>query len=294
MAIQPSQLEIDNIVAASGLRLSNPTVPASSTDTGTQGDISWDSNYLYVCTSGDTWKRAAMSTWLDLPVSTNVELWLDANDSSTITLNGSTVSQWDDKSGNNYHISQATASNQPAYVTSVLNSKNIVRFDGVNDIMSNASAQPVAGSASRTIFYVFSCNTTFTGWQYEYGLYFGLASPVDGGVIAISQELAVRVSNGYRIFNQSNDDGSHAIISAVQDGTNVSNYSMWKNGSALSATTTRSRALNIGPGIHLGAHPVISNWLDGDIAEVIVYSSALSTSDRESVESYLSNKWGIT
>jgi len=294
MAIQPSQLEIDNIVAASGLRLSNPTVPASSTDTGTQGDISWDSNYLYVCTSGDTWKRAAMSTWLDLPVSTNVELWLDANDSSTITLNGSTVSQWDDKSGNNYHISQATASNQPAYVTSVLNSKNIVRFDGVNDIMSNASAQPVAGSASRTIFYVFSCNTTFTGWQYEYGLYFGLASPVDGGVIAISQELAVRVSNGYRIFNQSNDDGSHAIISAVQDGTNVSNYSMWKNGSALSATTTRSRALNIGPGIHLGAHPVIANWFDGDIAEVIVYSSALSTSDRESVESYLSDKWGIT
>jgi len=294
MAIQPSQLEIDNIVAASGLRLSNPTVPASSTDTGTKGDISWDSNYLYVCTSGDTWKRAAMSTWLDLPVSTNVELWLDANDSSTITLNGSTVSQWDDKSGNNYHISQATASNQPTYVTSVLNSKNIVRFDGVNDIMSNASAQPVAGSASRTIFYVFSCNSTFNGSNYEYGLYFGLASPVDGGVIAISQELAVRVSNGYRIFNQSNDDGSHAIISAVQDGTNVSNYSMWKNGSALSATTTRSRALNIGPGIHLGAHPVIANWFDGDIAEVIVYSSALSTSDRESVESYLSNKWGIT
>ena len=294
MAIQPSQLEIDNIVAASGLRLSNPTVPASSTDTGTQGDISWDSNYLYVCTSGDTWKRAAMSTWLDLPVSTNVELWLDANDSSTITLNGSTVSQWDDKSGNNYHISQATASNQPAYVTSVLNSKNIVRFDGVNDIMSNASAQPVAGSASRTIFYVFSCNTTFTGWQYEYGLYFGLASPVDGGVIAISQELAVRVSNGYRIFNQSNDDGSHAVISAVQDGTNVSNYSMWKNGNALSATSTLSKELNIGAGIHVGAHPQISNWLDGDIAEVIVYSSALSTSDRESVESYLSNKWGIT
>lgn len=27
-------------------------------------------------------------------------LWLDANDSSTITLNGSTVSQWRNKSGN--------------------------------------------------------------------------------------------------------------------------------------------------------------------------------------------------
>lgn len=294
MAIQPSQLEIDNIVVASGLRLSNPVVPSGSTDTGTKGDISWDSNYLYVCTSGNSWKRAALSTWSELPVTANLELWLDANDSSTITLNGSTVSQWDDKSGNNYHVSQGTASNQPTYVTSVLNSKNIVRFDGVNDIISNASAQPVAGSASRTIFYVFSCNSTFNGSNQEYGLYFGLASPANGGVIAISQELAVRVSNGYRVFNQSNDDGSHAIISAVQNGTNVSNYSMWKNGSALSATSTVSRALNIEAGISVGAHPAISNWLDGDIAEVIVYSSALSTSDRESIESYLSDKWGIT
>lgn len=62
MAIQPSQLEIDNIVAASGLRLSNPTVPASGTDTGTKGDISWDSNYLYLCTSGDTWKRVSLDS----------------------------------------------------------------------------------------------------------------------------------------------------------------------------------------------------------------------------------------
>ena len=60
MPIQPSQLEIDNIVAASGLRVSNPTVPASNTDTGTQGDISWDSNYLYVCTATDTWKRVSL------------------------------------------------------------------------------------------------------------------------------------------------------------------------------------------------------------------------------------------
>lgn len=63
MPIQPSQLEIDNIVAASGLRLSDPIVPASGTDTGTKGDISWDSNYLYICTSGDTWKRTSLSSW---------------------------------------------------------------------------------------------------------------------------------------------------------------------------------------------------------------------------------------
>lgn len=37
--------------------------PSSATDTGETGDIGWDSNYIYVCTATDTWKRAALSTW---------------------------------------------------------------------------------------------------------------------------------------------------------------------------------------------------------------------------------------
>lgn len=41
------------------------------------------------------------------------QLWLDGNDRSTITLNGLTVSQWNDKSGNGRHLAQATAANQP-------------------------------------------------------------------------------------------------------------------------------------------------------------------------------------
>jgi len=36
-------------------------------------------------------------------------LWLDAADASTITESGGAVSQWDDKSGNNHHVIQATS-----------------------------------------------------------------------------------------------------------------------------------------------------------------------------------------
>lgn len=63
MIIMPSQLEIDSIIAASVLRLSNPTVPTSNADTGTQGDIIWDSNYVCVCIATDIWKRFSISTW---------------------------------------------------------------------------------------------------------------------------------------------------------------------------------------------------------------------------------------
>jgi len=41
--------------------------------------------------------------------------WFDAADAGTITLNGSTVSQWDDKSGDLKHATQGTAGNQPTY-----------------------------------------------------------------------------------------------------------------------------------------------------------------------------------
>jgi hypothetical protein len=57
------------------------------------------------------WPGAVAWTPAQIPTS----LWLDATDTSTITLNGSTVSQWNDKSGNGRNATQATAANQPAW-----------------------------------------------------------------------------------------------------------------------------------------------------------------------------------
>jgi len=37
--------------------------PSSASDTGTTGDIAWDSNYIYICTATNTWKRVAIATW---------------------------------------------------------------------------------------------------------------------------------------------------------------------------------------------------------------------------------------
>ena len=37
--------------------------PASASATGTEGDIAWDANYIYVCVATDTWKRVGISTW---------------------------------------------------------------------------------------------------------------------------------------------------------------------------------------------------------------------------------------
>lgn len=37
--------------------------PASAASSGQPGQISWDANYVYVCTARDTWKRSTLSGW---------------------------------------------------------------------------------------------------------------------------------------------------------------------------------------------------------------------------------------
>ncbi len=38
-------------------------VPAAADDPGSTGAISWDADFIYVCVSDNTWKRATLSTW---------------------------------------------------------------------------------------------------------------------------------------------------------------------------------------------------------------------------------------
>ena len=219
-----------------------------------------------------------------------LQLWLDADDSETITLNGSTVSQWDDKSGNGYHCVQGTASNQPTYVTAAQNGKNVVRLDGGNDYMQNSTNTIVGGSNARTVF-VACKNTDASGITYPFGL--GTRANVGSGqIFFISSEVAVRVSFGNIIWSTSLYS-SAGIITIQTNGTNVTQLLGWLNGSSLSVSSSMSATLNTQVGYMIGDSIGSSTWY-GDVMEIIVYDSELSTANRESVESYLSTKWGIS
>lgn len=45
------------------VRVETSKTPAAANATGIQGQICWDSDYVYVCTATNTWKRAAIATW---------------------------------------------------------------------------------------------------------------------------------------------------------------------------------------------------------------------------------------
>ena len=54
---------VEIITVGDTIRIETQKTPASATATGTKGDIVHDTNYIYVCTATDTWKRTAISTW---------------------------------------------------------------------------------------------------------------------------------------------------------------------------------------------------------------------------------------
>ncbi len=45
------------------VNVASGTGPATSSGTGTIGDITWDSGFVYVCVDTNTWKRSTISTW---------------------------------------------------------------------------------------------------------------------------------------------------------------------------------------------------------------------------------------
>lgn len=57
-------------------RVRNSKTPSSPSDTGNQGDICWDSSYIYVCTSANSWARTPISSWSSDPYFSYVLLLL--------------------------------------------------------------------------------------------------------------------------------------------------------------------------------------------------------------------------
>lgn len=50
-------------INSNNIRIRTAKTPASAADTCDQGEIAWDTDYIYICTATNTWKRSAITTW---------------------------------------------------------------------------------------------------------------------------------------------------------------------------------------------------------------------------------------
>lgn len=221
--------------------------------------------------------------------------WWDASDAASITASGGLVSQINDKSGLAAHASQGTSGSRPTLVSNALNGRSVLRFDGGDALLGN-----FASTISTNAYSVFAvCKVTVGGNNFRVFSVAGAASSdfASGSIIPCCQNAGV--------FGQlSAYDGvagnvgavsgfaGYALFSGVRGSTTVTNAADGiKVAPASTTLTTPVTRFGIGApaqGISGGAL-----W-NGDIAEVIYYSAALSDTDRARVEKYLQQKWGTT
>lgn len=208
------------------------------------------------------------------PLSLSPKAWWDASDAATITMSGTAVTAWADKSGNGYTLTPGIS---PGYTLAAQNGLNVVEFNGTN-------ANLVSGAAlfgnDRTCFAVLR-RVSGTGYQ-------GIAQSANYGMIINITNSVLRHWAGNNALNNTTALTSWTQITTKLKNSATRTHDTWANGGdRQTGTPTASEAsenLVVG-GLNYGGGPLL-------IGEIIWYWSLLSDTDRLAVEAYLKAKWG--
>ena len=212
--------------------------------------------------------------------------------SGLVQYDGDPIKQWSDKSGNGRHATAASDAKRPTYKTGIQNSKSVIRFDGVDDYYSITGASAFTGS-NLTVFSVSKFATGST------------QSLLSGTNSLITFNYTGSTAHNFFLGGGSNygqyaaSGGVYFLMSAVYDGSlaAANRISLFRDGASKTLTLFGTIPTETGSitAATIGAYVTGTvQFLNGDVCEMIVYTSSLSTSQRQQVERCLGNKWGIT
>jgi hypothetical protein len=216
--------------------------------------------------------------------------WLDGADSTTITQSSSNVTAWADKSGagNNF---TTTTTVKPTVGTA--NGLSAISFPATDATMVSAVATTMTPTSS--VFLVcqvtaISNLSTPANGMMDYAF---SCNSIEGG------DFSIRLTSGglqgtYGNGGNGNDlgygyywvNGTNATTTSISSAT-YSNLTLIDT-AGVNITTNTGTLFSLSPnGASLGRYFI------GTVAEVVVYTSTLTGSQRQQVEGYLAWKWGM-
>jgi hypothetical protein len=222
-------------------------------------------------------------------------VWLKA-DNGAIT-SSSNVTNWIDVSGSGNDASQSDSSSQPGYISSAVNDLPAVDFSGSGQFLQFPSG--FADFTSGASIFVVIEPTGFTG-EYAGLLNFGNNSNASS---IIWCELS-STSNAFYVCDSSSDLSSlvstdftqevYQLIEAVHDGTSTA--TLYTNGNQSAENTSMFAIDNTTrSGNYVGRYSASGGefYFEGQIAELLIYNRGVSDSERQAVEVYLSQRYGL-
>ena len=238
-------------------------------------------------------------------------IWLDASDTTSYTLSGSTVTAVTDKASN-FSIS---VDGTPTRVTSGLNGLNVWDFSGSESLITSDEQAVTDGSGnhwaigvfladsvddSQDSFYSFENNTVSSGSKRDYAVSSGNASAFNGELDLdglSSNRISTTIGNKQDFDSGVSLDAFHLVgtifnktgnqISVRVDGAN-----------AFTPVNDYDNSINTNQDIRIMRNRA-SEKFDGRVAEFFVVGALPGTggtniSDFEKAEGYLAHKWGLT
>jgi hypothetical protein len=216
--------------------------------------------------------------WTPNEMSGDLQFWVDALETSSITLNGATVSQWNDLSGNNRHLTQSTGSLQPLYITSGAGSVG-VGMDGIDDVMSSPTFtinQPF------TRFLVVTRREATTS-----GTIINSVSGTPNSPLGNSSTSTTRVAmfggTNNLISGQDTVNGQRSQFGTIYNGASSE---LWNNGTSTTGVNIGTNGMN---GVRIGG----GNPAPYVFHAVLILNRIPTTDERERMEGYLAWRYGI-
>ncbi len=220
---------------------------------------------------------------------TDLSVWLKS-DAGLVVDGSGYVQTWQDQSGQGHHATQSASGIQPLKVDNFWAGRPVVRFDGADDRLQLPTSATlgiqnhdyemfvVGRSPWGTIQFLISSGTAE---HYEIHL--------NGtqGVRFIPNSPWTSQSVDYGSPGQFTNGAFHAFGARVDAGTGyVRVNGVQSTDTAIGAQSNQNVNLYLGTRGNAASYP-----LAGDLAEVIIYSRALTSAERTQVETYLMDRW---
>lgn len=224
---------------------------------------------------------------------TGLKLWLDATDSSSITLNGGNVSEWADKSPEGNDATQGVAAEQPLYQSNSINGLSAVVFDGSDDFLDAL----IPGLADSTSHYV-ACVFTPVSKPADYNPTIGvLSSAEDYGAMHFVKQSGSAASYPYYFTNTSaNYDGNGSYANGQQAILRFQladdEMAVYKDGSLEGSASFEGAPGEFVTGLRLAGQVTPPRRSNTKIGEMIVAFNP-SAGDAQKAEGYLAHRWGL-
>ena len=213
-----------------------------------------------------------------LPVTAGLAFWADTSQLSGLT-NGQQVDTWADMSGKANHALRQSGSSAgyPKYVSNGLNGKPVMRFNSANSSLGDYFKFNRI-STIRTVFWVMKENAALSDGHFLLG---------DDSAYGFHRSTA----------NGPLWDGSYASASILGGTTKLMGISV--NGTTTALPAGQFQIISLVTTGNVQANQICQDrsfhgsW-QGDIAEIIIYTNALSASEEALVNTYLANKYSLS